>query len=44
VPAKGAVVRRAGEGLVGVRLDTMRQADRDLVARWILRSTQTRRA
>lgn len=35
IPAKGEVVRRAGDGLVGVRLDRMRPADRDLVLRWV---------
>lgn len=33
--AGGAVVRRTSEGLLGVRLDRMRPADRDLVIRWI---------
>jgi hypothetical protein len=35
VPAAGSVVRRTPEGLLGVRLDRMRPADRDLVIRWI---------
>lgn len=35
IPAKGEVVRRAGDGLLGVRLDRMREADRELVMRWI---------
>ena len=35
VPAAGAVVRRTPEGLLGVRLDRMRPADRELVIRWI---------
>lgn len=35
IPAKGEVVRRTGDGLVGVRLDRMRETDRDLVLRWI---------
>ena len=40
VPAKGAVVRRAGDGIVGVRLDKMRPADRELVAGWLRRAAQ----
>jgi hypothetical protein len=35
IPAAGAVVRRTDEGLLGVRLDRMRPADRELVDRWI---------
>jgi hypothetical protein len=35
VPAAGAVVRRTAQGLLGVRLDRMRDADRELVERWI---------
>ena len=35
VPAAGAVVRRTADGLLGVRLDRMRDADRELVDRWI---------
>jgi hypothetical protein len=35
IPASGEVVRRTPEGLVGVRLDKMRPADRDLVTAWI---------
>ncbi|HEV2061695.1 MAG TPA: PilZ domain-containing protein [Solirubrobacteraceae bacterium] len=35
VPAKGAVVRRTEDGLLGVRLDKMRAADRELVLRWV---------
>ena len=35
VPAAGAVVRRTPEGLLGVRLDRMRPADRELVESWI---------
>lgn len=35
VPAKGEVVRHTGDGLLGVRLDRMRDADRELVLRWI---------
>ena len=35
IPAKGAVVRHAGDDLLGVRLDRMRPADRELVARWL---------
>lgn len=35
IPAAGEVVRRTPEGFVGVRLDRMRPADRDLVIRWI---------
>ncbi len=37
VPAKGEVVRRAGDGLLGVRLDRMRDADRGLVLAWLAR-------
>ena len=37
IPARGAVVRRTPEGLAGVRLDTMREADRELVVDWVLR-------
>ena len=37
IPAKGAVVRRTDDGLLGVRLDKMRPADRDLVLRWVAR-------
>ena len=35
IPAKGEVVRRTEDGLVGVRLDRMRDSDRDLVLRWV---------
>lgn len=35
VPAKGEVVRRTDDGLLGVRLDRMRDADRALVLRWV---------
>jgi hypothetical protein len=35
IPAAGAVVRRTPEGLLGVRLDRMRPADRELVDAWI---------
>ena len=35
VPAAGAVVRRTDKGLLAVRLDRMRDADRELVDRWI---------
>ena len=35
VPAAGAVVRRTAEGLLGVRLERMRPADRALVERWL---------
>jgi PilZ domain len=35
VPAAGAIVRRTAEGLLGVRLDRMRPADRALVERWL---------
>jgi hypothetical protein len=35
IPASGEVVRRTPDGLVGVRLDKMRPADRDLVIAWI---------
>lgn len=37
IPAKGAVVRHTADGLAGVRLDTMRDADRALVVDWVLR-------
>jgi hypothetical protein len=37
IPAKGAVVRHTADGLTGVRLDTMRDADRELVLEWVLR-------
>lgn len=37
IPAKGAVVRRTPDGLTGVRLDTMREADRELVLDWVMR-------
>ena len=35
IPAKGEVVRRTEDGLLGVRLDRMREADRELVLRWV---------
>jgi hypothetical protein len=35
IPAAGAVVRRTPEGLLGVRLDRMRAADRELVEAWL---------
>ena len=35
IPAKGEIVRRTGDGLLGVRLDRMREADRELVLRWV---------
>ena len=35
IPAKGAVVRRTADGLLGVRLDKMRASDRELVLRWV---------
>ncbi len=35
IPAKGEVVRHTGDGLLGVRLDRMRDADRELVLRWV---------
>jgi hypothetical protein len=35
IPAKGEVVRRTDDGLLGVRLDRMRENDRDLVLRWV---------
>lgn len=35
VPAAGAVVRRTESGLLGVRLDRMRDGDRALVERWL---------
>ena len=37
IPARGAVVRRTPEGLMGVRIDRMRDADRELVLDWVLR-------
>src|SRR3712207_90108 len=39
-PAKGAVVRQTADGLLGVRLDTMRPADRELVVHWVLRQAR----
>ena len=35
IPAKGEVVRRTEDGLFGVRLDRMRDSDRELVLRWV---------
>ena len=35
IPAAGAVVRRTSNGLIGVRLDRMRDADRALVESWL---------
>lgn len=35
IPARGEVVRRTDDGAIGVRLDRMRPADRELVLRWI---------
>lgn len=35
IPAKGEVVRRTQDGLLGVRLDRMRETDRELVMQWI---------
>ena len=35
IPAKGEIVRRTDDGLLGVRLDRMRDADRELVLRWV---------
>lgn len=35
VPAAGAVVRRTDTGLLGVRLDRMRDSDRALVEQWL---------
>lgn len=35
IPAKGEIVRKTPDGLVGVRLDKMRPADRELVLRWV---------
>lgn len=35
IPAKGEVVRHTEDGLLGVRLDRMRETDRELVLRWI---------
>jgi hypothetical protein len=35
IPARGEVVRRTDDGLLGVRLDRMRESDRELVLRWI---------
>jgi PilZ domain len=40
VPAKGAVVRQTADGLLGVRLDKMRPADRELVVHYILRQAR----
>jgi hypothetical protein len=42
IPAKGEVVRASADGLIGVRLDSMREADRELVLRWV--AEQGRRA
>ena len=39
IPAKGEVVRRTDDGLLGVRLDRMRPSDRELVLRWIARQS-----
>lgn len=38
IPARGAVVRETADGLLGVRLDTMRPADRRLVVEWVMRN------
>lgn len=38
IPARGAVVRHTPDGLLGVRLDRMRPADRRLVVDWVLRN------
>lgn len=35
IPARGEVVRHTEDGLLGVRLDRMRPADRELVLRWV---------
>jgi c-di-GMP-binding flagellar brake protein YcgR len=35
IPAAGEIVRRTPDGLLGVRLDRMRDADRELVERWV---------
>jgi hypothetical protein len=35
IPAKAEIVRKTADGLLGVRLDKMRPADRDLVLRWV---------
>ena len=35
ITARGEVVRRTSDGALGVRLDRMRPADRDLVLRWV---------
>ena len=42
IPARGAVVRESGDGLLGVRLDTMRASDRELVMRWIAETQRTK--
>jgi hypothetical protein len=42
IPAKGAVVRAAGDGLLGVRLDRMRPEDRERVVRWVLEAQRTK--
>jgi hypothetical protein len=39
IPAKAAVVRRTEDGLLGIRLDKMREADRELVLRWVARQS-----
>jgi PilZ domain len=35
IPAKAEIVRKTEDGLLGVRLDKMRPADRELVLRWV---------
>jgi hypothetical protein len=40
IPARGAVVRRTADGLLGVELSRMRPADRALVMDWVLRNAQ----
>ena len=39
VPAKGEVVRRTSDGLLGVRLDRMRDSDREMVLEWVARQS-----
>jgi hypothetical protein len=41
IPAKGEIVRRTADGLLGVRLDRMRESDRELVLRWVAAQSTT---
>jgi hypothetical protein len=40
IPAAGTVVRRTDGGLLGVRLDRMRDSDRRLVDAWVQRQDE----